>query len=433
MFNNKKPLFSRPALAALMVLSTLVIWVLNLTAPTNPFPTMNVTTWNTTSGIPVIWLSQESWQNTNKLELRFSFNNNSQDTALTKATLALLMSDSLPLSTSTINQRLAPLSAKVSSYYDLESQTIGLTLNSELNYLSPTLDILKQWLPSPIFKPRTFDRWSRQEKISTTQLGPAKTLFPYTQSKKNTPPATITLDAVNQYYASLQQNTAAIFIIGNMTEPTKTAIKTTLDTLSKHFLLTTNHSETAPDRQINNTTRPSLNTSLIKPQIIALTPLSSVKEWISLQIWATDLVNTLNNQTSIDDTKLNLTLSAKHPWAQWKIQYADQQQSVNKNTHSMADITIKNFTDPSKIPSVNDKKRFTLLLANVKKQLKQNALDPSWWSKLAATSTQEGSRLTLEQFAKHYQGAINTFNQDDYKAALKTLFITSSYQEIQAN
>ena len=40
-----KPLFSRPALAAVMLLSTLAIWLLNLTAPSTNLPTPNIKTW----------------------------------------------------------------------------------------------------------------------------------------------------------------------------------------------------------------------------------------------------------------------------------------------------------------------------------------------------------------------------------------------------
>ena len=430
MFSSKKPLFSRPVLAVIMVLSTLVIWVLNLTAPATPFPTPAVTTWKTNSGIPVIWLAQDSWKGSNKLELRFAFKRNSQTPSLTSATLSLLMGDSLPLSTSTINQRLAPLAAKVSSYYDQESQNIGFTINSEPTYLAPTLDIINQWLPSPEFKARAFERWHRQEnKSQSIQQELEQKLFPHQITTKT---QTITLAAISNNYKQLTHQTTAIFVIGNMTKQTQKAIKASLNHLSQKLALATNDTDSIINTKSTSTSQHGQGATLIETQsAIAITPLSSVKQWLSLQVWGTDMVNTFNSQNDVNEAQLYLTLSAEHPWARWIIHYTNK--TPRKKTPANVRMTARSFIDNTQIPSIHDKKRFTLLLKSVKNQLAQSTLNPSWWSNLATTTTQENSTLTLAQFAKTYQNAIDTFNQDDYKAALNSLFITSSYQEIQVN
>ena len=163
MNKNKKPLFSKPVLAGIMIFSTLAIWALNATAPKSPtYPELNIESWQTDSGIPVIWLTQDAWKNTNKLKIRFSFKAPTQNLALTDATLSLMLDDPLSLISSTINQRLSPLTANVSSYYDHEGQILDITANSAPQYLIPTLDLLTQWLTQPEFKVRSFDRWQRR-------------------------------------------------------------------------------------------------------------------------------------------------------------------------------------------------------------------------------------------------------------------------------
>lgn len=432
MFNSKKPLFSRPALAAVMVLSTLVIWVLNLTAPAPRFPTPKVEIWKTQSGIPVIWLSQEKWKNTNKLELRFTFKNTSQSAPLTDATLSLLMADSLPLSTSTINQRLAPLAAKVSSDYDHESQTIALTLNSEPAYLMPTLTLMSQWLSAPAFKARAFDHWNRRfNNTLPTQQTLENILFANTAATSS--PA-ITLAAIKSHYAQLTQQASAIFVIGEMTKQTQDAIKASLNTLSKHFSVASHTSKGAPISWQQPTPTPQA-TQITPPKetqsMLALTPLSSVKQWLSLQIWGADLIDSLSNQGTFGYVRLNLTLSAKHPWAYWRAQHTEPLLASKQKTPAANEVSARSMIELARIPSLQDNARFKALLDQLKNQLAQRTLDPSWWALLATSATQEDSSLTLAQFASHYQDAIDTFNQDDYKAALESLLITPSYQEIQ--
>ena len=438
MFNSKKPLFSRPALAAVMVLSTLVIWVLNLTAPENPFPTPTIEKWRTSSGVSVIWLSQEKWKNTNKLEVRFTFNKLTGTSSVTDATLTLLMADSLPLSTSSINQRLAPLAAKVSSDYNHESQTIALTLNSEPAYLMPTLTIISQWLAAPAFKARALDHWQRQfNQSNITQQNLEKHLFTGTAPNTGVPEAPVTLQSVSGYYQQLIQHTSAIFIVGEMTKQTQQAIKTTLDKLSEHFSPTPNNTANSstirlqPTRSKVATQQPHITPPKETQSMLALTPLSSVKQWLSLQIWGADVIDTLSHQGSLGYVRLNLTLSGQHPWVYWRAQHTQPVLATPLESQNSKAIRPRSMINSATIPSLQDNARFNALLEQLKTQLAQRTLSPSWWSHLAASATQENSKLTLAQFASHYQNAIDTFNQDDYKSALNQLFIPSSYQEIQ--
>lgn len=436
MFNQKKPLFSRPVLAAIMVCSTLLIWVLNLTAPASPFPTPNVRTWTTTSGIPVIWLNQEQWKNTNKLALRVLFQRTSQDLPLADATFSLLMGDSLPLSTSTINQRLAPLTAQVSSYYDHEIQSIGLTLNSEPAFLAPTLDIIDQWLPNPAFKDNALDRWQRQVNDSlTTQTDLEARLFKDKHAARQPlQAASISINDIRKHYQTLTQHTAAFVIVGDMSKETQASIKTSLNSLSANWKEAKPEPSSLTIATNNAPEKPTKAVNLIETRsMMALHPLSSVQQWLSLQIWGADLVDTMSHQTNIGYVRLNLTLSAQHPWARWRVQHTHDilVDSAKTGTTNMA--PTQPFIDVAQLPSVQQKKRFEQLFSNLKNQLKQKAIDPSWWSNMAATTVQPNSQLTLEQFAKSYQNAIDTFNQDAYSAALKQLFIASSYQEIRVH
>jgi hypothetical protein len=166
---------------------------------------------------------------------------------------------------------------------------------------------------------------------------------------------------------------------------------------------------------------------------MALMPVSSVKEWISLQLWRTDLVSTLSQQPHIDFVQLALTLSPRRPWAWWNIQYHDKIAAVPnellRETNRL--INAKSLVFVEQVPSVSDKKAFQTLLDTFKQQLEQQTLSPTWWGTIATQVTHEDGQLTLEQFANGYQDAIDSFSIEGYQTALKRLLKPSSYQEIQ--
>ncbi|WP_111638013.1 peptidase M16 family protein [Marinomonas shanghaiensis] len=433
MSDSNKPLFSRPVLAAIMLFCTLAIWLLNLTAPANKFPTPNVETWTTTSGIPVIWLKQEQWQASDKLEIRFAFRASTRNMPLTQTTLALLMSDSLPLSTASINQRLTPLAASASSYYDHERQSIGVTLSNEPQYLMPTLSLLSNWLKAPEFKRRTFDNWQRQQHANPPVQHELEEVlfFDPTQPDETSEHPAISLQDVADYYQDLTTSASAIFIIGDMTPDSKTAIQDAINNISQDYRLANQTTEPLQHALLSATIQQQEGELWQTRSALALSSITSVTEWISLQIWGADMIATLNQQPHIDFAQLALILSPQNPWAWWSIQYGS-----NVTTNAPTDdvsrfINAKSLIFTEQVPSIKHPKTFQTLLDDFKQQLEQQSLSPTWWSNIATQVTNQNGSLTLEKFAADYQEAMNNFSLEEYQATLKTLLKPSSYQEIQ--
>ncbi|MBJ7536498.1 insulinase family protein [Marinomonas transparens] len=428
--DSQKPLFSRPVLAAIMVFSTLAIWVLNLTAPNSKLPTPAIETWASSSGIPVIWLTQDQWKKSNKLELRLVFHAPTTNPQLTKTTLAILMSDSLPLSTASINQRLSPLAAKVGSDYNNENQTIGITLSNEPRYLKPTLSVITEWLKKPEFKTRTFERLLHRKMHGESERHQLEqSLFTNNNTQQST---ALSVAQVQAYYHSLKAHSAAIFIIGPMNQDIQKTVKGMIDKISEDFQPSTQTNKVASHEAASATTKQGKGSLWQTRNAIALTPLTNVKDWISLQLWGTDLVQSLNKQEDVDFTQLNLTLSQQHPWAWWNIQHSNAllvEQASTKNSNKT--LKAKDLISVEQLPSANNKDTFNALLDTFKKQLEQQTLSPTWWSYIATQVTYKDGPLTLQNFADGYKEAIDTYTQDDYKTAIQRLLKVSSYQEIQ--
>ncbi len=435
MSDSNKPLFSRPVLAAIMLFCTLAIWLLNLMGPSSKLPTPHIETWTTTSGIPVIWLKQEQWKNSNKLEIRFSFRSVTTDTTLIQTTLAMLMSDSLPLSTASINQRLTPLAARASSYYDHENQTIGLTLSNEPKYLIPTLTLVSNWLKNPDFKHRTFDNWQRQHQNNLPAKHELERVLFLDKNKQQdiSKMANVSLEQVSNYYHSLKMSAASIFIIGEMSPDAKQTVQGAINLISQDYRLSKTSAEAILYEPLSTVIQKNEGDLWQTRSAMALMPVSSVKEWISLQLWGADLVSTLNKQQHIDFVQLALTLSPQRPWAWWNIQYGDKVTAVSNEPSGEKNrfINAKSLIFVEQVPSVMDEKAFQTRLDTFKQQLEQQTLSPTWWSSIATQVTHEDGQLTLEQFANSYQEAMDSFSMEDYQTALKHLLKPSSYQEIQ--
>ena len=435
MSDSNKPLFSRPVLAAIMLFCTLAIWLLNLTATSSTLPTPKVETWTTSSGVPVVWLKQETWENSNKVELRFAFRSVTTNTVLIETTLAMLMSDSLPLSTASINQRLAPLAASANSYYDHENQVIGLTLNNETDYLLPSLSLVTKWLKSPDFKRRTFDNWQAQRPLSPdAQHELEDALFfdsAAEQISRNRTPAS--LERIIDYYQSLKNAAVAIYIVGDLTLEAQKSLQTALNEISRDFQIAKNPAEQIQHEPLSTIIQQNQGELWQTRSAIALKPVATIKEWISLQIWGADLVATLNQQQHIDFVQLALTLSPTNPWAWWSIQYSNNPIIAPTVSNEEMDqlIDAKSLVFTEQVPSIKSEKRFQTLLDTFKTQLETQALSPTWWSYIATQITHVDSQLTLEQFANNYQEAVDSFSAEDYQVALTQLLISSSYQEIQ--
>ncbi len=429
------PLFSRPALAAIMLLSTLAIWLLNLTAPGTNLPTPNVKTWSTESGIPVTWLSQSQWENSNKLEIRLVFNAEHSNPATIRATLDMLLGDSLPLSTASINQRFSPLAARALSHYDTDNQVIGVTMNSEPDYLIPSLSLMTRWLQTPDFKPRSFDQWQRQQQTALST--PQSSWQPFS-GKPAADFSDLSLDQVKDYYQTLKNAAASIIIIGHMTSESEDRVTRALNTISQDYRLSatkTSVMQSKPMQNIDGQTEKqtsSIDTIWQSQSAIELEPISSVKEWLSLQIWGTDLVATLNQQAHIDFVQLALNLSVQPPWIWWQTQYHNTL-TLNQNTIQEVSTAanMKSLALLEPLLSTRDTEHFQALLDAFKAQLEQQALSPTWWSDIATQVTHKNDGFTLEKFATDYQDAITRFTIEDYRSALEALLKPSSYQEIQ--
>ncbi|MEO9274571.1 insulinase family protein [Marinomonas sp. 5E14-1] len=437
--DNSKPLFSRPVLAIIMVFCTLAVWVLQLTAPSSKLPTPNIETSETDSGIPIIWLEQNSWEGGDKVEIRFTFRTPVSQSAPTDAnlaqtTLAMLMSDSLPLSTASINQRLAPLAAQASSHYDYESQVIGLTLSSQTTYLMRTLSLVDNWLAEPAFKHRTLDNWQRRHTETEPYKAEERLFQDQDKQENNTDVVAVTLEQVSQYYKTIHSNASAIYVIGNLNTEAKAAIEEVLNNVSENDQLaveSTSIEEYEPASHTVEFNKKSASNYLWQTQsAVALEPIASVKEWISLQIWGADLVSTLNKQTNMDFVQLAFTLSPKHPWARWNIQYsaALTQDAENLNTKM---LDAKSFLTQHNIPSAQNQATFNRLFDSFKTQLEIQTQSPTWWSYMATQVIHLDGQLTLEEFVNSYKKAIDTFTQTDYQNALTGLLKASTYQEIQ--
>jgi len=412
-----------------MLFCTLAIWLLNLTAPSSNLPTPQIEKWTTKSGIPVIWLKQAEWQDSNKLEVRFTYRSTTTNITLIQTTLAMLMSDSLPLSTASINQRLAPLAASANSYYDHENQTIGLTLSNEPQYLEPTLALVSNWLRQPEFKPRTFDAWQTKHQANPSLQHELENILFFEKANKptNTAPS---LKQVSDYYQNLKSSAAGIFIVGDMSPQTKQTVEKAINTISQDYQLANPSTESIEYESISSTIQQNEGELWQTRSAIALKPVSSIKEWISLQIWGADLVSTLNQQQHIDFVQLAFTLSPQRPWAWWNIQYANQ--TLNQADNDAGPyINARSLVFVEQIPSANNSDTFDELLDNFKQQLEQQALSPTWWSYIATQVTHEDGALTVEQFAEGYKEAVDSFTIEDYQTALQNLLQPSSYQEIQ--
>lgn len=424
---QSKPLFSRPVLAAIMLLSTLGIWALNLTAPSQQLPKPSITTWHTHTDIPVTWLTTSEWAAGNKVELSFIFQAPSASAQLTHLTLAMLMSDSLPLSTATINQRLSPLAAKASANFDHQRQILGLTFSNESQYLEPTLTFVNHWLKQPSFKARTFANKQQRTSLELqTQSALTHALFADSISPSDSP---IDLSQVSEYYQTMKQNLVAISVVGALNESSLAQLKSHLDTITQTFQRAVPTPQTR-HWQTSTTQKRGTGELWQTSSALALQPLRSTQDWVSLQLWGGDLVKQLNQQNNMDFVQLNLSLTPNYPWAWWSIQY-QQALLVAEQQAPASEFKADSFVQLEKIPSVNDQAYFNALFDTFKEQLSAQAMSPTWWNHIATQVVQPYGPFDLQSFAEQLPDTMDNLTRSTYKERLESLFVPSSYQEIQ--
>jgi hypothetical protein len=291
---------------------------------------------------------------------------------------------------------------------------------------------VNHWLNAPDFKRRTFDHWQRQhKKTPPLQQQLEQALFSdQDTSVDQSNQHSITLEQVSAYYQGLKSAAVSITIIGDMSPEAKQTVQNAINSISHDYQLSSASSKTHEFNVSHAVSQHKIGTLWQSGSAVALTPITTIKEWISLQLWGTDLVSTLNQQPDIDFVQLALTLSANQPWARWNIQYADAL-SITSAEKQPSKVDAKHFIYSEQIPSATDKEAFDTLFDTFKAQLEQQALSPIWWSHIATQVTHEDGQLTLAQFASGYKDAIDSYTIEDYQASLKQLLKPSSYQEIQ--
>lgn len=441
MKKSDKPLFSKPVLAGLMIFISLMVLVLNLTAPPSKYPKAQVVTWQTDNQLPITWINQANWQGSNKLELRVRFSHGrKQDKklGLTDALFALLMLDTLPLSTSPINQRLADVTTKLSYHVNNQESELAFTLNSEARYLNASMAILIPWFNQPNFKNRTFQNWQQSHTpyylSNKAQLEQA--LFP----EANSQPLdgvldeySLNLQDIKQHYQLLLNSIDQIIIVGDLSDPTQVQNYVTQMTQK------TVYSPTLPKPVIasKNSLQTEVGEQLIQSHgAFSFNTVTTAKDWISLQIWLPYYLSKLKKASDPSYVQLHLESSPQMQWAWWSIQH---QQSVLQNAAQPGSYQNKQdeyFSKTILRQSINhlSQDSFEQALVRYQDKLANYVLSPSWWARMASQETlgeSSSAGLSLEQWNNSYADAVNDLSFDDFNDSIERLVLTSSLQELQ--
>lgn len=425
MFKRDKPLFSRPVLAVIIVLSTLAVWLLNLTSPRTELAQPHIETWQTAHGIPVYWLHQEAWQGSNKVELAIVLNSSAQDARLTETTLALLTGPTLPLSTATINQRLAPIAAQVNTSDSLLQQQINITFSNRPQFLSATLALLDTWLNQTQFKANALLRRENQSHQDLGQQQLMLQLFPSLESATvvNTP--AFNLEQLSQHFAVLKQQVSHIMITGALNDASQLQLAQGIEQITQSMRPA---SDRVPQTLASQPARSELGNQPLKAMYgaIGLTPLTSVEDWLTLQIWAKDSLETQKQQFNSQTGQWQLHLAPPQAFVTWQLQIP---QALLQNT-SPETPPQSSWIAAKSLPSYQDKAAFSNLKQQLLEQLKHLSQNPSWWRAIGSSVALPQAPLSLEDFAKRYSDAANSFTMEQYQQRIDQLLIPSSRQEV---
>jgi len=440
MKKSDKPLFSKPVLAGLMIFISLMVLVLNLTAPPSKYPEAHIEYWQTDKQIPITWVYQNTWQGTNKLELRIRFNHGRKDDSklgLTDAVFSLLMLDTLPLSTSSINQRLSDVTTQLTYHVSNEESELAITLNSEPNFLSASMEILIPWFNNPDFKNRTFHNWQQGHipyyLSNKAQL--EQKLFP---QANNLPldgvldEYSLTLQDIQQHYQTLLGQIDKITLAGNINGVQE--MQTYLAQLTKNAA----YSETpAP---MNIAPRIGLQTQ-VGPQLLqshgafAFNQVNNAKEWISLQLWLPYYLSQLKQASAPSYVQLHFESSPQQKWAWWSIQHEQSpllDASKPEAKYRQDEYFSRSVLDES-ITSFNQN-AFEQSLTRYQEKLANYTQSPSWWARMASQETlalEEQEGLTVGQWNETYGEAVKDLSFKEFNANIRRLIMTSSLQELQ--
>lgn len=433
MTTSNQALFSRPVLAILMVVVTLLIWILNATAPASRFAQPKVTTWQTSTSIPVIWLDQDEWQGTNKLEIRIRFNHGRTDDAelgLTDALFSLLLLDTLPLSTSSISKRLQPTGSKVDYHVSEDNSELALTLNSNPEFLVKSLHLLNTWLTNPIFKQRTFINWqqSNHNSFITAKSRLAKQLYSPQNSNNSFLSAKLDVTKIENHFQTLKQKVDKITLVGHL--PEFDSFKLSLDSLLNGF------HPSSLDKSVQNTNVVALHTQVgatlnQSHGALAIAPLERVTDWISLQIWLRHLAGQLHQNPETSYTQLHLERSNLRQWVWWSTQHEQTllQDGPNINHTQQDSYVAKQVLESSVVTMTSDE--FNQLLESLQDKIARQSKSPTWWARIASQETPNQQGLNLTNWLETYATELEKITLEQYQQSIARIVLLPSYQEIQ--
>lgn len=425
MFKRDKPLFSRPVLAVIIVATTLAVWLLNLTSTRVDLATPNIETWQTTSGIPVYWLTQDDWEGSDKLSLAIVFNSNAESPQLTAATMSLLTGPTLPLSTATINQRLTPIAAAAEARYSVSQQKISVSLSNQPQFLTATLDVLSAWLNKTQFKEAALQSWQRHQRNDIGQQQLMLQLFPSSVLATPSSEQQITVQQLAEHFDLIKQQVSYIVIAGALNDNTIEPLQQGLNALTQSMQQGSANS----DRQLAT----AASSSEIGDQSLSavygalgIAPITSVTDWLTLQVWAKDSLQAQKNRFNSQTGQWQLHLESPQAFVNWQIE--TPQSVLLADPASPQSHT--SWIAPDQLPSYQEQAAFNALKDQLLQQLPALSQNPDWWRAIATSVAMPKSPLSLNDFAQHYSEAANSFTIEQYRQHLEQLLIPSSRQEV---
>lgn len=428
MFKRDQPLFSRPVLAAIIIVSTLAIWLLNLTAPKVDLSQPEINGWQTNSGIPVTFVTQEDWQAGNKIIVSIAFNGDHSNQTLTSSTLSMLAGPSLPLSTATINQRLSPIAAQVDTHVTQHYQLLQITMSNNEGFLNATFKLLDTWLNQTQFKTTALQRLQRQQQADVAQQSVLQRLIPQPTERYATPIEDITLEHLNHYLQHLRQHVSHIVVAGAITDRTLPTLQTglnaiTADMNATKLTSTSSFATQATQEQLGDGNRVAMYGA------IGLNSLESISDWLAIQIWARDMLQTQKQRFNSQVSQWQLHLTPPTPHITWQLQVPPDVLQTS-NDSALPDSAWIAVTE---LPSYKDADQFEHLKTLLLNRLKQLSQTPEWWTQVANQVTPPAANLSLEAFAQDYSEAANSFTMTQYQQHIDRLLRPSSLQETQVH
>ncbi len=430
MSKTRKPLFSRPFLSALMIIIPAMVLLLNLTAQDKEYPAPEIRTWTTESGVPVIWLNQYEWTSHDGLQMRILFNHgysNDDKLSLTESTFDLLLRDTLPLSTTQINERLTPLAAKVNYKLQSNKSELAITIDNRHQLLQPSLDFLMEWLPAPTFKSRTFANWKnthQEQSLKKAQLISAI----YGDSVNDTAfYEPIQLDDIRNSYQQLTQQVNSIIIVGALNKVED--MQRFTNNISANFNAVNN----TPSKTAN--AEPSLQKaegeSLIESYGgLAIAPLTQPKEWFSLQFWATHFLQAVNDENPAHHVELHIEAAQPSPWIWWRIMHAP---NVLQSENSEKDSSTEQYYSRPLLQQLTvDEDEFDDTLEIFQQRTLLQATRTEWWANIASQVVQSDTEQ-LQNWINQYGLELSEFSYDIYQQQRNSLLQIDQLHEVQVH